>query len=123
MDQQHIQSNFEIESYIKNIDDTKIKNIDKTKFIICDMSDINCGDIIMSHTFTYSQKYLLDDSYSEYNMVKYGILIEKNETNYGDSKIIRFEKLSDGHINYTESHLYLDMGTRSGCVQIYKYVE
>ncbi len=99
----------------------KLKKQQQENFKNCEFKDLKEGDIVMTVTMTYSQKYFLDEQYKEYNMIKKGILLSKDETDNGNSKILQYE-IVDGEIKFIETNLYSDPKT-SGMFIIYKYYD
>lgn len=93
------------------------KSLNPQYFKNCDIEDINIGDIIQTSTFTNSQKYFERYGYGQYNMTKTGILIEKNEENFADSEMLKFN-FTEGI--FTREKIYSDPGT-SGGVCLAKY--
>jgi hypothetical protein len=93
-------------------------NLKHEKFMQVAFEDLKVGDIVKTITTTYSQKYILYEGYEEYNMVKIGIILEKNNENNGQSRLYRY--LSEKN-NFEETSLYADPGT-SGYFIIYKYL-
>ncbi len=94
------------------------ENLSPKYFIQIPFEELKVGDVVKSSTMTYSQKYMLYDGYEEYNMIKIGILLEKNEENPGASKFFQ-------HIDkdkFVETNLFADPGS-SGFVAIYKYID
>jgi hypothetical protein len=96
----------------------KVANIDKTKFIRCSFDDIEVGDIVLSFTGTHSQKYFNRYGYEEYNMEKYGILLEKNFECPGQSIVLAYNENKD---MFDRTNLYSDPGS-SGWYSLQKYV-
>ena len=70
------------------------KKILKIEIVPTSFEKLNVGDIVMSRTFTYSQKYMLDDSYEEYNMEKIGILLTKDHEYPNKSKLYKIKLVS-----------------------------
>ena len=85
-------------------------NIDNIhqNFRDCSFDDLNEGDIVYSWTMTYSQKYLLKEEFKDYNMVKIGILLNKNYNNKELSIILKYDNETKV---FTETNLYRDPGT------------
>jgi len=95
-------------------------NISHDQFIPCMFNDLQLGTIVMSTTYTYSQKYI-NEMYEPYNMTKIGILTNKDVDDPGNSTIIQIKKSdNDGEntVCCTATNLYADPRS-SGCVMVY----
>ncbi len=90
------------------------------KFIQISFEELKPGDIVMSFTFTYSQKYMILEGYEEYNSMKYGILLSKDQTNPSNS--LMYQTMDNSGFNFVETKLYADPGS-SGKYTLYKYIE
>ena len=86
----------------------------KGKFIPVSFEELKVGDIVKSITFTYSQKYLLDDLYEEYNMEKIGVLLTKDEEYRTKSKIYRLKAFGEDYSEFEIENLYVDAGSSGG---------
>jgi len=86
------------------------------KFALTTFEDIQVGDIIMTQTTTYSQKYFDVPGYEDFNMTKIGILLEKNLQEPAKSIIYKYNKDKD---DFEETNIYTDP-MNSGYFLIYK---
>jgi hypothetical protein len=101
------------------------ENISCKDFVLTTFDQLKIGNIVMSVTFTYSQKYFMTEGYEEYNMSKIGILLTKDEEKNGNSLIYRrifSEDYEEDNIHFEETKFYADP-MNSGIVQIYKHVD
>lgn len=89
------------------------------EFITISFDNLKEGDIVRVEIGTYSQKYMLDDSYSEYNSIRYGILLEKNMGYPGNSRFYVYNQEAE---MYEETYLYANPGT-SGWISLGKRIE
>ena len=97
-----------------------VATIDKTKFQSCCFNSMKVGDIVLSCTGTHSLiKYLNRPGYEQYNMEKYGILLEKNLECPGQSVILAYDETTD---TFKRVNLYSDPGS-SGWYSLQKYYE
>lgn len=94
-----------------------IATIDKTKFVSCCFENMEVGDIVLSFTGTNSLKYLNCPGYEQYNMEKYGILLEKDLECPGQSMILAYDEKDDA---FKRVNLYSDPGS-SGWYSLQKY--
>lgn len=84
----------------------------KHKLIPITFDLLEIGDIVISKTFTYSQKYMLDEFYDEYNMEKIGILLTKDKEYPNKSKLYRI--INKESNEYEQCDLYADAGSSGG---------
>ena len=96
-----------------------VATIDKTKFQSCCFDSMKVGDIVLSCTGTHSLKYLDRFGYEQYNMEKYGILLEKNLECPGQSMILAYDEIND---IFKRVNFYDDPGS-SGWFSLQKYDE
>jgi hypothetical protein len=90
---------------------TLFETLNRDNFKCCGMEDINPGDIIMTATFTNSQKYFYKFGCEEYNMTKVGIFISKNDENFEDSMMLRYNIETK---TFTFEILFKNPGTSGG---------
>lgn len=90
------------------------------KFILVSFEELKHGDIVMSHTYTHSQKYMMVEGYEEYNCMKHGVLLTKNESN--PEKSILYTILDSSGFDFVETNLYANPGS-SGGFTLYKYID
>jgi hypothetical protein len=95
------------------------KTLDFDKFQFCGFTELKIGDIVMSQTYTNSQKYLDKFGYEEYNMTKIGIFIEKNNEVLELSNMLKYDQETDSFIRES---LFSNPGT-SGGYYFKRYVE
>jgi hypothetical protein len=96
----------------------ELLNLKYDKFVSATFDELNVGDIVMSETMTFSQKYIFKEGCEEYNMKKYGILTEKNLETPGLSTIIIYDEIKN---KFTETNLFANPGT-SGYFSFRKYI-
>lgn len=89
-------------------------------FVQVSFEELKHGDIVMSSTFTYSQKYLMVEGYEEYNCMKFGVLLEKDLTN--PNKSLMYQILDSSGFDFVETNLYSNPGS-SGGFTLYKYFD
>jgi hypothetical protein len=92
---------------------------DYENFIRSSFDELAVGDIVCVTQGTYSQKYCLEDYYSDYNCVKYGILLTKNQENPSASILYIY---NSENATFEERNLYYDPGT-SGYYIFDKYIK
>jgi hypothetical protein len=97
----------------------KFANLENDKFKDCSFRGMKIGDIVASWTMTNSQKYIDKPGYEECNMIKYGMLLSKNEQDPSQSQILCYDKDKK---RFHQTHFYFDVGT-SGSVILMKYHE
>ncbi len=98
------------------------ENLDHNKFKQISFDDLKVGDIVMSVTYTYSQKYFMIEGYEEYNMSKIGILLTKDEESPGRSRLYKKVVSDDSGDSdeFEETNFYCDP-MNSGSISLYKY--
>lgn len=92
---------------------------DSDNFARKSFDELAVGDIICVNQGTYSQKYCMEDYYSDYNSVRYGILLTKNQENPSLSILYTYN-FENG--TFEERNLYYDPGT-SGYYTFEKYLK
>lgn len=104
-----------------NLEDIKqkIMTFDNKKFEKSNFDQLKVGDIVLSSTMTFSQKYFLKEGYEDYNMEKYGVLMEKNENDPENSVILVYDSITE---TFSEAYFYRNPGT-SGCFCLKKYID
>ena len=86
----------------------RVRGVNLSQFIVCEFDDIHEGDIVMTVTMTHSQKYLLKEGYEDYNMIKYGILLQKDIINPEMSTLFRYDEYTR---SFTMTNLYKNPGS------------
>lgn len=105
--------------------DKILSNVSKN-FIPVSFDELKEGDIVMTSTFTYSQKYLMYAGYEEYNMKKIGVLLTKNNDNPSASNLFMKtywddnEEEEEEEEEFEQVNLYSDPGSSGGFI-LYKY--
>lgn len=98
------------------------KTLDLTRFQLVtkdNITNLKIGDIVMSQTYTYSQKYFNKPGYESFNITNIGILIKKNNEQLPDSyEILQYHSETN---NFILSFFFNDPGS-SGSYNIYLYV-
>jgi hypothetical protein len=104
-----------------NLEETKqkIMMLYYKKFVNSNFDELQIGDIVLSSTITYSQKYFLKEGYEDYNMQKYGVLLHKKVNDPENSIILAYDPSTK---TFSETYFYKNPGT-SGCFYLKKYVE
>lgn len=96
------------------------KHIKKSgMFINVPFNKLKVGDIVISYTYTHSQKYMIFEGYEEYNCMKYGILLTKNKIN--PEKSILYTIVDEEEYDFEEQNLYADPGKSGGFI-LYKCI-
>ena len=89
-------------------------------FVQVSFEELKHGDIVMSLTYTYSQKYMMVEGYEEYNCMKHGVLLTKNESN--PEKSVMYKINDNEGFEFEEVNLYANPGS-SGGFTLYKYID
>lgn len=87
------------------------KSLNYANFKDCKFEDMNIGDIVMSTTFTHSQKYFDKLGFEDVNMRKIGILIEKNESDFENSVILKYDYINN---TFTKEKFFRNPGSSGG---------
>jgi hypothetical protein len=100
------------------LDELSKFNFNAKTFDYCTFAELNIGDFVRSQTMTNSQKYFNKPGFEQYNMTKYGMILEKDLNNPQNSIILCYNNEDN---TFYRTNLYTDPGT-SGGFYLCKYI-